>query len=62
MHPRCTIQGYELTTLEAVYHVLEHFAWHAGQITWIAKQAGGPGHGIAFYDDDRVNEAHNPED
>lgn len=56
---RRRIQGFETTVLEAVYHVLEHFGWHAGQITWIAKERLGDGHGIAFYDEDAINRAHN---
>lgn len=43
-HP---IQGGEPTGLRAVYHAVEHFAMHAGQIVWIAKARGG---GLAFYD------------
>ena len=52
-----TIQGFEVTGLAAIYHVLEHFGWHTGQITWIAKSLGGPGHGIAFYDDESLEES-----
>lgn len=31
------IQGYEVTGLEAIYHVVEHFALHYGQIAYITK-------------------------
>jgi uncharacterized damage-inducible protein DinB len=31
------IQKYELTVLEAVYHVVEHFAQHTGQIIFATK-------------------------
>ena len=34
-----TVQGYEVTKLEAVYHVVEHFAQHAGQIMFVTKLA-----------------------
>lgn len=34
---RRSIQGYRVSTLEAVYHVVEHFAGHTGQILYIAK-------------------------
>jgi uncharacterized damage-inducible protein DinB len=44
-----TIQGRELTVLEAVYHVVEHFSGHVGQIVLIAK-AQSPG-AIRFYED-----------
>ena len=49
-----TIQGFEVTGLAAVYHVLEHFGWHVGQIVWIAKATAGPEHGLAFYDDAKL--------
>jgi uncharacterized damage-inducible protein DinB len=32
-----TIQGRETTVLGAVYHVVEHFSMHTGQIAYIAK-------------------------
>ena len=35
--------------LEAVYHVVEHFAGHTGQIIWIAKMTA-PG-AVKFYED-----------
>lgn len=39
---RRTIQGYEnVTVLEAVYHVVEHFAMHYGQILYITKMLKG---------------------
>ena len=44
-----TIQGRELTVLEAVYHVVEHFALHLGQIVLIAK-LHSPG-SLHFYED-----------
>lgn len=53
------IQGYRVTGLRAVFHVVEHFSWHTGQVAWIAKLRGGEGHGIAFYDDARLNAARN---
>jgi uncharacterized damage-inducible protein DinB len=31
------IQGYDVTVLEAVYHVVEHFSMHTGQIILISK-------------------------
>jgi uncharacterized damage-inducible protein DinB len=33
-----TVQGRELTVLEAIYHAVEHFSMHTGQIIYIAKQ------------------------
>jgi uncharacterized damage-inducible protein DinB len=46
---RRTIQGRDVTVLEAVYHVVEHFSLHLGQIVLLAK-LHAPGT-IAFYDD-----------
>jgi uncharacterized damage-inducible protein DinB len=34
---RRTIQGHEVTLLEAILHVVEHVSHHTGQILWIAK-------------------------
>ncbi len=48
------IQGFEVTVMQAIYHVVEHFAWHTGQVTWMAKLRAGPGHGLAFYDDSKL--------
>jgi uncharacterized damage-inducible protein DinB len=31
------IQGSETTVMEAIYHVVEHFSMHTGQIQWVAK-------------------------
>ena len=44
-----TIQGRETTVLEAVYHVVEHFSLHLGQIILVAK-LHAPG-AIRFYED-----------
>ena len=35
---RVTIQGYQMTVLEAVYHVVEHFSHHTGQVLFATKQ------------------------
>lgn len=42
------IQGHDVTVLEAIYHVVEHFSMHTGQIVYIAKLRSGAG--IRFYD------------
>ncbi len=34
---RRTIQTYEVTVLVAVFHVVEHFSWHTGQIAHMTK-------------------------
>jgi len=46
---RRSIQGRDTTVMEAVYHVVEHFAGHTGQIIWIAKMSA-PG-AVKFYED-----------
>jgi uncharacterized damage-inducible protein DinB len=38
---RFTIQGLHVTGLEAVAHVVEHFAYHTGQIIYITKLKRG---------------------
>ncbi|MEM7168343.1 MAG: DinB family protein [Planctomycetota bacterium] len=53
------IQGFAVTPLEAVYHVVEHFSWHTGQIVWIAKSCAGAQHGLAFYDEAEINRRRN---
>jgi len=44
-----TIQGRELTAMEAIYHVVQHFAMHTGQVILIAKERA-PG-AVRFYED-----------
>lgn len=34
---RATIQNYDVTLMEAIYHVVEHFAQHTGQIIFATK-------------------------
>jgi uncharacterized damage-inducible protein DinB len=34
---RRQIQGYDVTVLEAIYHVVEHFSMHTGQIILLTK-------------------------
>lgn len=38
---RVSIQGYDVTVLECVYHVVEHFSGHAGQIVFAVKAVTG---------------------
>jgi uncharacterized damage-inducible protein DinB len=45
----CTIQNRETTVVAAIYHVVEHFAMHTGQIVLLTK-AYAPG-SVHFYDD-----------
>ena len=34
---RLRIQNYEVSTMQAVYHVVEHFSYHLGQVLFIYK-------------------------
>ena len=49
---RREIQGRSTTVLSALFHVVEHFSTHVGQIIYIAKMNSEPG-GVRFYDDAR---------
>lgn len=42
-----TIQGMDVTAMEAVYHAVEHFSMHTGQILWIVKLRSGED--LGFY-------------
>lgn len=44
---RVRVQAYEVTVLEAIYHVVEHFAQHTGQILFAAKLHTGED--LGFY-------------
>jgi uncharacterized damage-inducible protein DinB len=46
LQPR-RIQGFDVTVLEAIYHVVEHFSMHTGQIIFVTKMRKGD---LAFYD------------
>ena len=35
------VHGSDTTVMEAIYHVVEHFSMHTGQIQWIAKSQLG---------------------
>ena len=41
------VQGYKTSGLEAVYHVVEHFSMHYGQVLYITKLLRGEG--LGFY-------------
>jgi len=45
---RQNIQGCDVSALEAILHVVEHFSMHAGQIVYITKQLTA--HDLHFYD------------
>jgi uncharacterized damage-inducible protein DinB len=41
LQERITVQKHDITVLEAVYHVVEHFSQHAGQIMYATKLLTG---------------------
>jgi uncharacterized damage-inducible protein DinB len=47
LEERTVIQGYEVTVLEAVAHVVEHFALHTGQVIFATKLLSGED--LGFY-------------
>src|SRR5438874_6757505 len=49
----CVPQGFTQTVLDAVFHVVEHFSYHTGQIVLLAKWHAGER--IRLYDDARLN-------
>jgi uncharacterized damage-inducible protein DinB len=44
---RIVVQEYDVTVLEAIYHVVEHFSMHTGQIIFINKMLTGSD--LGFY-------------
>ncbi|MGH9768033.1 MAG: DinB family protein, partial [Blastocatellia bacterium] len=49
----CKPQAFESPVLDAIFHVIEHFSYHTGQIIFAAKWlAEGQ---VSFYDDRRLN-------
>ena len=53
---RITVQKYEVSVLEAIYHVVEHFAMHTGQIMFATKMLTGEE--LGFYKHLRSQAAH----
>jgi hypothetical protein len=54
---RITVQGYNATILEAIFHVVEHFSGHAGQIIFATKFLTGED--LGFYTHLRTAKPHN---
>jgi uncharacterized damage-inducible protein DinB len=44
---RIVVQGYDVSVLEAIYHVVEHFSMHTGQILFATKVLTGSD--LGFY-------------
>jgi hypothetical protein len=53
---RLLIQKYDVSVLEAIYHVVEHFSMHTGQILFITKMLSGTD--LGFYAHLRSAAAH----
>ncbi len=53
LHRLCKPQAYEQTVLDAVFHVVEHFSYHTGQIVFLAKWLVEGR--VRFYDDRQLN-------
>ena len=51
-----TIQGYHVSVMEAIYHVVEHFAMHTGQILFVTKMLTGTD--LGFYTHLKSRAAH----
>ena len=47
-------QGFPQSVLDAVFHVVEHFSYHTGQIVYLAKQVSGQP--TQFYDERALNQ------
>jgi uncharacterized damage-inducible protein DinB len=53
---RITVQNYDVSVLEAIYHVVEHFSMHTGQIIFLTKSITGED--LGFYRHLRTKAAH----
>lgn len=47
-------QGFPQTMFDAIFHVVEHFSYHTGQIVYLAKQVRGQP--TQFYDEHALNQ------
>ena len=56
MAERLVIQGYTVSAMEAIYHVVEHFSMHTGQILFATKLLTGTD--LGFYAHLRTTSAH----
>jgi len=56
MAERLVIQGYGVSVMEAIYHVVEHFSMHTGQIIFATKLLTGAD--LGFYAHLRSTAAH----
>jgi uncharacterized damage-inducible protein DinB len=43
------IQVFDVTMMQAIYHCVEHFSGHTGQIIWVAKNVSGEDMGFYRY-------------
>lgn len=47
----CQIQGRDVTALQAIYHAVEHFSMHTGQIIYLTKMRTGADLGFFVVED-----------
>ncbi|MFC1661437.1 DUF1572 family protein [Gemmatimonadota bacterium] len=47
LEEKLLIQGMDVSVFEALYHVVEHFSMHTGQIIYLSKLRSG--HDLGFY-------------
>lgn len=45
---RINVQRYDVSKLQAIYHVVEHFSYHLGQILYVYKLRKGKGPGFIY--------------
>ena len=53
---RIVVQKYEMSVMEAIYHVVEHFSTHTGQIIFATKMLTSED--LGFYRHLRAGAAH----
>jgi uncharacterized damage-inducible protein DinB len=56
---RHRIQGYDVSSVDVLVHVVEHFSYHVGQVTHIVKSLRGVD--LAYYGDRDLNTRNKPE-
>ncbi len=55
---RFVIQGFEVTGVSILVHVVEHFSYHVGQVTYMVKSRQGIDMG--YYENQNLDELNNP--
>ena len=55
-----TIQGFEESCLEAIYHVVDHFSYHVGQVIHVTKEVLNTDLGFTHLTPEGYNQKSNP--